>query len=72
LVKEVVKLLLVLSMVVPPVIVKVPVPIAVGLLISSWPALRVVPPVNVLFPERVSVPVPILINEPPVPEITPA
>ena len=56
----------------PSVIVPVPKAFAAVDVPRTVPALMVNPPVNVLAPERVSVPVPILFMAPPVPEITPA
>ena len=61
----------VLSIVVPPEIVNVPVPNAVALLMFSWPAPNVSPPVNVFAPDNVSVPAPVFVSENPEPEITP-
>ena len=58
-------------LIVPPEIVKVPVPSAVALLMFNVPALNVVPPVNVFAPESVRAPAPALVSEKPEPEIAP-
>ncbi len=57
--------------IVPPLIVNVPVPTAVALLMFSFPADSVIPPVNVFAPESVSVPAPALVKLKVAPEITP-
>ena len=64
---------LVLS-IVPPAMVKVPVPSAVALLMLSVPALSVVPPLKVFAPETVHIPAPDLIKDvaPPLSPITAA
>ena len=59
---------LVLS-IVPPLTVNLFVPIAVALLMFSWPAERVIPPENVFAPETVRVPPPVSVSGP-VPETT--
>ena len=61
----------VLSMIVPASIVKVPVPKAPALLISSVPALKVTPPSKLLLPDNARVPAPALMIPKPLPKIDP-